>query len=140
MLRERLPNRRRNETMTVTHDGRTYAITVGYDPATGEVREIFTHGAKVGSAMDAILDDTCIPLSILLLHGVQPSSFVGSMGRLGPTGEPASIVGRLASADREASVRPCRPAPCHRRPPSSRRLSCRRRHPGAWSATSSPMG
>jgi len=46
--------------------------------------------------MDGILDDTCIILSILLQHGVQPSSFVGSMGRLGHGGEPASIIGRLA--------------------------------------------
>ncbi len=96
MARQRLPNRRANETVNVTHDKRTYAITLGLDPATGEVREIFTHGAKVGSAMDGILDDTCIILSILLQHGVQPSSFVGSMGRLGHGGEPASIIGRLA--------------------------------------------
>ncbi len=95
MARQRLPNRRKNETVNVTHDRRTYAATLGFDPATGEVREIFTHGAKVGSAMDEILDDTCILLSILLQHGVEPSSFAGSMGKLGHGGEPASIVGRL---------------------------------------------
>ena len=94
--RQRLPSRRTNETVNVTHDGHTYAVTLGFDPATGEVREIFTHGAKVGSAMDGILDDICIILSILLQHGVDPSSFVGSMGRLGHSSEPASIVGRLA--------------------------------------------
>ena len=98
MTRQRLPNRRANETVEVTHEGRAYAVTLGFDPVTGEVREIFTHGAKVGSAMDAILDDACILLSIMLQHGVQPQSFVGSMGRLGPGGEPASIVGRLARA------------------------------------------
>ena len=73
-----------------------FSVTLGYDPATGEPREVFTHGVKVGSTMDGILNDTCILLSILLQHGVQPSLFVGSMGRLGPSGEPASIVGRLA--------------------------------------------
>ena len=97
MARERLPNRRANETVNVTHDGHTYAVTLGFEPATGAVREIFTHGAKVGSAMDGILDDTCIILSILLQHGVQPSSFVGSMGKLGHGGEPASIIGRLTA-------------------------------------------
>ena len=29
-------------------------------------------------------------------YGIEPASFVGSMGRLGPSGEPASIIGRLA--------------------------------------------
>ena len=95
MPRQRLPNRRRNETVSVTHGGRAYAVTLGFDPATGEIREIFS-GAKVGSAMDAILDDACIILSIMLQHGIKPSSIVGSMGRLGPGGEPASIIGRLA--------------------------------------------
>ena len=98
MPRQRLPNRRANETVEVVHDGRAYAVTLGFDPVTGEVREIFTHGAKAGSALDGILADTSILLSILLQHGVQPSSFVNSMGRLGPSGEPASIVGRLARA------------------------------------------
>ena len=93
--RQRLPNRRPNETVAVVHEGSSYAVTLGFDPTTAEVREIFTHGAKVGSAMDGILDDVCILLSILLQHGVQPSSFVGSMGKLGHGGEPASIIGRL---------------------------------------------
>ena len=96
--RQRLPNRRPNETVEVVHEGRTYAVTLGFDPATGEVREIFTHGAKVGSAMDGILDDVCILLSVLLQHGVEPASFAGSMGRLGRSGELASIVGHLARA------------------------------------------
>lgn len=98
MSRERLPNRRANETVNVTHDGRAYAVTLGFDPATGEVREVFTRDVKVGSAMDGILDDTCIILSILLQHGVQPSSFVNSMGRLGDGETPASIIGVTADA------------------------------------------
>ena len=94
MTRQRLPNRRANETVNVTHDGHTYAVTLGFEPVTGEVREIFTTG-KVGSDMGAILNDSCILLSILLQHGVQPSSFAGSVGKLGLGGEPASIIGRL---------------------------------------------
>ena len=96
MARQRRPNRRANETVNVVHDGHAYTATLGFDPATNEVREIFTHGAKVGSAMDGILNDACILLSILLQHGVDPSSFAGSMGKLGHSGEPASIIGRLA--------------------------------------------
>ena len=98
MERQRLPDRRPNETMAVTHEGSTYAVTLGFDPATGGVRAIFTDGARVGSAMDAILADTTIILSILLQHGVRPSSFVGSMGRLGDGTSPASIIGFIADA------------------------------------------
>ena len=76
------------------HNGHAYAVTLGFNPATGEVREIFTQG-KVGSDMDAIITDISIILSILLQHGVDPSSFVGSMGKLGLGGEPASVIGRL---------------------------------------------
>ena len=95
MARQRLPNRRANETVNVTHDGHAYAVTLGFDPATGEVREIFSHGAKVGSAMDGILDDACILLSIMLQHGISASSFAGSMGYHGLTNEPSSVIGRL---------------------------------------------
>ena len=49
--RQRLPNRRTNETVDAIHDGRAYAVTLGFDPATGEVREIFANGAKTGSDM-----------------------------------------------------------------------------------------
>jgi len=57
--------------------------------------EVFTHGAKVGSAMDGILDDVCIALSLLLQHGVEPAELATSMGRLGDGKAPASIVGAL---------------------------------------------
>ena len=46
-------------------------FTLGFNPATGEVREIFTQG-QVGSDMDAIITDISIILSILLQHGVDP--------------------------------------------------------------------
>ena len=95
MPRERLPNRRENETVEVVHEGAVYAVTLGFKPATGEVREIFSNGAKVGSAMDGILDDGCILMSILLQNGVSASSFAGSMGHHGLTNEPSSIIGRL---------------------------------------------
>ena len=97
MPRERLPNRRPNRTLDVVHDGTTYAVTIGFDPVTDKVREVFTHGAKVGSAMDGILDDACILLSILLQHGVDPASLVATMGRLGEAEQSASIIGILAN-------------------------------------------
>ena len=96
MTRQRLPNRRPSLTFDLGHDGRVYAVTVGYDPRDGCLREVFTHGAKTGSTMDGILDDACIALSLLLQHGVEPRALASSMGRLGDGISPASIVGALA--------------------------------------------
>jgi hypothetical protein len=96
MTRQRLPHRRPSITAELVHDGHTYAVSIGFDPSDGRVGEVFTHGAKVGSAMDGILDDACIALSLLLQHGIEPSALASSMGRLGDGTSPASIIGALA--------------------------------------------
>ena len=96
MPRERLPDRRPNQTMDLVYDGTCYAVTVGFHPDTGEAREIFTHGARVGSNMDGLLDDACILLSLLLQHRVEPAALARSMGRLGRGGQAASAIGALA--------------------------------------------
>src|SRR4051812_23358178 len=95
MNRQRLPNRRPNFTTRLMYDCRSYRVTLGFDPDTGRIGEVFTHGAKVGSAMDGILDDVCIALSLLLQHGVEPAALAASMGRLGDGKTPASIIGSL---------------------------------------------
>ena len=96
MARQRLPSRRPNQTATLVYDGTRYEVTVGFHPTTGKAQEIFCHGAKAGSSMDAILDDACILLSVLVQHGVEPASLVATMGRLGGVGQCASIIGALA--------------------------------------------
>ena len=54
MTRERLPDRRPSVTMELVHDWRTYSVTMGFDINRNRIGEVFTHGAKVGSMMDAI--------------------------------------------------------------------------------------
>lgn len=93
--RRQLPTRRPNQTFELIHDNTKFAITIGYDPVTKEAREVFTHGAKVGSMMDAILDDSCILLSVALQNDIKASSLAGSMGFHGVDNEPSSIIGRL---------------------------------------------
>lgn len=95
MPRKYLPTRRPNLTTDMLYDGTLYAVTVGFCPDTGEPREIFTHGARVGSNMDAILDDSSILLSLLLQHGVEPAALARSVGRLGRGGQCASVIGAL---------------------------------------------
>ena len=96
MVRQRLPNRRPNQTVSLVHDGTRYEVTLGFHPATGKLREVFTHGARTGSDMDAILDDSSILLSLLLQHDVPPASLTASMGRLGEGQQRASVIGALA--------------------------------------------
>jgi len=101
--RQRLPDRRENETVDLMFDGHRYHVTIGF-ALDGRPREVFCHGGKVGSGMDRILDDACVALSLLLQYGVEPQGLGHSMGRLGD-GAAASIIGALvdlvASFERE---------------------------------------
>jgi hypothetical protein len=93
MTRVRLPNRRPAETVMLEHDGARFMVTIGFYPD-GRPGEVFTHGARSGSNMDALLADACVVVSCLIQHGVEPSNLAGSMGRLGNT-KPASVIGAV---------------------------------------------
>ena len=88
MKRARLPNRRLSTTVDLDFNGARYAVTIGFGP-NGRPGELFCRGAKVGSAMDLLLDDACVALSLLLQHGAPPADLAHSVGRLG-RGAPAS--------------------------------------------------
>ena len=104
MTRARLSDRRLNDTAELEFRGVRYAVTIGYYPD-GRCGEVFTHGAKVGSDMDAMLDDACVAVSLLIQHGVTPAALASSMGRHAD-GQPASIIGALANlmAARDAEL------------------------------------
>jgi hypothetical protein len=93
MTRERLPNRRAAETVQLEHGGTRFMVTIGFYPD-GRPGELFTHGIRTGSGLDALLSDACIVVSCLLQHGVEPKALAHSMSRLGNT-EPASILGAV---------------------------------------------
>ena len=95
MIRHRLPNRRRTQTVDLVHDGARYAVALGYDPA-GRVRECFISGSKTGSTLAGLLDDAAILLSLALQHGASPDDLGRSMGRLGRVGERASVIGAVS--------------------------------------------
>ena len=99
--RQRLPQRRPNQTVELIHGSMNFSVTIGYDPATAQPREVFVHGAKVGSNMDAILDDVCVLLSLVLQHGIRASSLAKSMGYHGANKKPSSIIGRLVNLLKE---------------------------------------
>ncbi len=93
MTRARLPDRRPAETFDLKHGGQRFTVTVGFYP-NGRPGEVFTHGTKTGSTLDALLADACVVVSCLIQHGAEPRELARSMGRLG-NAEPASIIGKV---------------------------------------------
>ena len=103
MTRDRLPDRRPNETTTLVFGGLRFAVAIGFFPD-GRPGEVFASGVKSGCDLDYLLDDACVALSLLLQHGVAPAALARSMGRSGDGTTPASIIGALA--DRLTEVAP----------------------------------
>jgi hypothetical protein len=93
MTRQPLPNRRPAETVELEHNGSRFTVTIGFYPD-GRPGEVFTHGIRSGSNLDALLADACVVVSCLIQHGVEPHEIASSMGRLG-NAEPASIIGAV---------------------------------------------
>lgn len=69
MSRERLPDRRPNETQTFERDGIQVTMTVGYKPD-GEIGEIFLNADRFNSMLDVLMSDAAIIASIALQYGV----------------------------------------------------------------------
>ena len=71
MTRTRLPDRRAAETVHLEHNGTRFMVTIGFYPD-GRPGEVFTHGIRTGSSLDALLADACVVVSCLIQHGVEP--------------------------------------------------------------------
>ena len=102
MTRVRLPDRRPAETVQLEYGDTRFMITVGFYPD-GRPGEVFTHGARSGSNLDAVLADACVVVSCLIQHGVEPREIAANMGRLG-SAEPASIIGAIVDLAATASL------------------------------------
>jgi hypothetical protein len=102
MTRTRLPDRRAAETIQLEHNGTRFMVTIGFYPD-GRPGEVFTHGIRTGSSLDALLADACVVVSCLIQHGVAPQDLAASMGRLGST-EAASIIGAVVDLVAAAST------------------------------------
>ena len=60
-----LPDRRPHFSHTMQFCGRSYLVGIGYD-SEGQAREVWGDGAHQGSELDAMIDDGCILMSLLL--------------------------------------------------------------------------
>jgi ribonucleoside-diphosphate reductase alpha chain len=92
MARQRLPDRRPSLTVASDWQGHGVTVTMGFDPACGDVREVFADAAS-GGAMQAVLSDACVLISIALQHGIAPAALAKSLARV-----PAWIGGEEATA------------------------------------------
>ncbi len=77
-----LPNRRESRVETLKVGGQEFTVCVGFDPVTGQPRELFLDGGKQGSQVDALLSDAATAISIALQYGVPPAALAKSVGRL----------------------------------------------------------
>ncbi len=87
--RSRLPNRRPAYTETLEVDGQSFEATVGFDPESGQPRELFLTAGKEGSLLNAMLADAAV-VSVALQSGVPAASLAKSVGRL-PAGAMAPV-------------------------------------------------
>ena len=97
VIRNRLANRRQVSTVSLVWPpvgGNRYHITVG-EYEDGRPGEVWVHGAKVGSEIDALLDDASILMSVLIQVGYDTEDIKHSLGRVN-NGERASIIGVMA--------------------------------------------
>lgn len=103
MTRQALPTRRHTVTASTVWQGHPIEVSVGFDPATGEVVEAFADIAK-GGQMQHILSDSCVLASIAMQHGASLNELRKTMGseKLSVDGrafvEPTSPVGAALEA------------------------------------------
>ena len=92
--RNALPNRRLQQSQAAEWNGQEWVFSAGFDRG-GQVREVFVKGPKVGSAMDAIMDDASVLVSLLLQAGYTLAELQPHLGREGgiPSAPVASPIG-----------------------------------------------
>lgn len=105
-MRQPLPNRRPSLTRAVDINGHPGTVTIGFDPATGEPKEIFVDGPKEGSDLRHLLSDIFVLISRQLQEGAIITDMRKSLGTVpdmrGGT-RPASVIGVILAAVEEAS-------------------------------------
>ena len=92
-MRSRLPNRRESTTLNIFHNNERYHVSYSQFPD-GAIGEVFLHGPKVGSDMDAVTFTTGVILSIALQHGATLEELSHSTARF-PDGSAADFIGHI---------------------------------------------
>jgi ribonucleoside-diphosphate reductase alpha chain len=81
--RQRLPNRRSHQITVVEHNGFKLIVGIGrYDD--GQLAELFVDTHKTGTAIDTLLKDSAVLLSLALQHGASTDTVRRALSRTGP--------------------------------------------------------
>ena len=92
MSRVRLPNRRRHLLETMKWEGRRWEVCVGFNEEVF-ARELFVDGTKVGSELEALVNDACVAISLLLQCGMPAVELARHLAREGiASGAPGASV------------------------------------------------
>lgn len=91
--RERLPNRRASDNITIQSNGVYMTVTVGRY-GDGRAGEVFTSDIKAGTSADSLLRDAAVILSIALQYGTPIETIAGAITR-NRDGSATSFMGAL---------------------------------------------
>ena len=80
--RHRLPNRRPSLKQSLNVGGQVVTADVGFDPETGQPRELFLTAGKEGSMLNTLLADAAVVISVALQCGASAAALAKSVGRL----------------------------------------------------------
>lgn len=102
MTRTRPPARRPSVTRRVEWGNHRFYATIGYDPATGRICEVFyADGQKSGTQMLHTICDACILISRMLQAGFEIHEINRSMSTetdWSGAEQPASLIGAITRA------------------------------------------
>jgi len=79
--RRRLPNRRPHDTEVMERDGVRAHVGVGFDPETMRPVELFVSTNRLGTAIEDLMQDVAVIVSVALQHGVTAEAMSLSIAR-----------------------------------------------------------
>lgn len=91
MPRSQLPTRRPSSNCVIDFEGQRFAITIGFYPD-GQPGEVFADAGKTPQAVQQIISDACILISVALQHGVTAADLGKSLTHF-DNGEPYTVLG-----------------------------------------------
>ena len=92
-MRRPLPQRRVAVTFEVVHQNMPFAVTLGFYPD-GRIGEVFINGGKTGTAIESIVRDAAVILSIAAQHGTPIETLRHAVTRDGRSAA-ASVLGAI---------------------------------------------